>query len=134
MHTMRRTQAKSEVPPASGGYITPAAWRVPTASERGAESQVAHKWARWLHNPRRLGGPDRFRGWAAHLWATSDLRRGGATYVAESPQACPLLSPARKGGPSEVAHKWATWLHNPRSEAMGTPPRRQGLCSHPAHL
>ena len=23
--------------------------------------EVAHKWARWLHNPCRLGGPDRFR-------------------------------------------------------------------------
>ena len=22
---------------------------------------VAHKWARWLHNPCRLGGPHRFR-------------------------------------------------------------------------
>ena len=44
-----------------GGYITPAAWGVPTASERGAESEVAHKWARWLHNPCRLGGPHRFR-------------------------------------------------------------------------
>ena len=39
-----------------GGYITPAAWRGPTALERGAESEVAHKWARWLHNPCRLGG------------------------------------------------------------------------------
>ena len=34
-----------------GGYITPAAWGVPTASERAAVSQVADKWARWLHNP-----------------------------------------------------------------------------------
>ena len=34
---------------------------VPTASERGAESKVAHKWARWLHNPCRLGAPHRFR-------------------------------------------------------------------------
>ena len=39
-----------------------AAWGVPTASERGAESEVAHKWARWLHNPCRLGCPHRFRG------------------------------------------------------------------------
>ena len=37
-----------------GGYITPAAWGVPTASQRGAESEVAHKWAGWLHNPCRL--------------------------------------------------------------------------------
>ena len=44
-----------------GGYITPAAWGVPTASERGAESELAHKLARWLHNPCRLGGPHRFR-------------------------------------------------------------------------
>ena len=44
-----------------GGYITPAAWGVPTASGRGAESEVAHKWARWLHNPCRLGGSHRFR-------------------------------------------------------------------------
>ena len=44
-----------------GGYITPAAWGVPTASVRGAESEVAHKWARWLHNPYRLGGANRFR-------------------------------------------------------------------------
>ena len=34
---------------------------VPTASERGAESEVAHKWVRWLHNPCRLGGRRRFR-------------------------------------------------------------------------
>ena len=37
-----------------------AAWGVPTASEQGAESEVAHKWARWLHNPCRLGDPHRF--------------------------------------------------------------------------
>ena len=41
--------------------MTLAAWGVPTASERGAQSKVAHKWARWLHNPCLLGGPLRFR-------------------------------------------------------------------------
>ena len=41
--------------------MTPAAYGVPTASERGAKSEVAHKWARWLHNPCRPGGPHRFR-------------------------------------------------------------------------
>ena len=30
-------------------------------SERGAESVMAHKWARWLHNLCRLGGPHRFK-------------------------------------------------------------------------
>ena len=44
-----------------GGYVTPAASGVPSASERGAESEVAHLWARWLLNPSRLGGPLRFR-------------------------------------------------------------------------
>ena len=44
-----------------GGYVTPAASGVPTASERGAESEVAHLWARWLLNPCRLGDPLRFR-------------------------------------------------------------------------
>ena len=44
-----------------GGYITPAACGVPTASERGAESEVAHKWAGWLHNPYQLGGRHRFK-------------------------------------------------------------------------
>ena len=67
-----------------GGYITRAAWvvpnalqrgaeagkvatyplppgGVPTISDRGAEEEVAHKWATWLHNPCRLGGPHRFR-------------------------------------------------------------------------
>ena len=49
--------------PTSGpdGYITSAAWGVPTSSKRRAESEVAHKWAGWLHNPYRLQGPDRFK-------------------------------------------------------------------------
>ena len=34
---------------------------IPSASERGAKSQVAHLWARWLCNPCRLGDPLRFR-------------------------------------------------------------------------
>ena len=44
--------------PTSGqsGYLTPAVLGIPTAAERGAKSEVAHKWARWLHNPCRLGG------------------------------------------------------------------------------
>ena len=44
-----------------GGNITPAASEVPSALKRGAESEVAHKWARWLHNPCRLGGAHRLR-------------------------------------------------------------------------
>ena len=47
-----------------GGYITPAASGIPIASERGggggAKLEVAHKWARGLHHPCRLGDPLRF--------------------------------------------------------------------------
>ena len=56
------------------GYITPAASGVPTASEGGAKSEVAHKWARWLRNPGRLGGSPplqsgRAKSKVAHKWA-----------------------------------------------------------------
>ena len=44
-----------------GGYITPAASGIPTASERGVKSEVAHTWAGWLHHPCCLGDPHRFR-------------------------------------------------------------------------
>ena len=43
------------------GYITPIASGIPSASERGAESEVAQLWTRWLHNPYRLGDPLRLR-------------------------------------------------------------------------
>ena len=41
--------------------------------------------------------------------------------------------PRRQGLCSHPAHLWATFDSAPRSEAVGTP-RRQGLCSHPAHV
>ena len=69
-----------------GGYITPAAWGVPTASERGAESEVAHEWARWLHNPFRMGVP------------TSSPWGGGKPEVAHKWARWPH-SPFRLGGP-----------------------------------
>ena len=49
--------------PTSGrnGYLTPAVSGIPTASERGAKSEVAHKWAKWLPHPYRIGHPHRFR-------------------------------------------------------------------------
>ena len=40
-----------------GGYITPAASGIPTASEQEAKSEVAHKWARWLQNRCHLRDP-----------------------------------------------------------------------------
>ena len=96
--------------PASGqgGYITPAAWGVPTASVQGAESKVAHKGAWWLHNPCRLGGspPLQSRG-QNQRWPTSG--KGG--YI--SPPALGVPTASEQGAESEVARKWARWLHNP---------------------
>ena len=119
-----------------GGYITPAAWGVPTASERGAETQVAHKWARWLHNPCRLGGPHRFKaggrirsGPQMAKVATSPLPPGGSPALQSgghnqkwptrgqggyiTPAAWGVPTTQERGAKSEVAHKWARWLHNP---------------------
>ena len=117
--------------------MTPAAWGVPTTSERGDRirggpqvgmvatsplppegspplqsggtgSEFAHKWARWLHHPCRLGGPHRFR-------AGSRIRGGPQVgKVATSPLARGGSPPLQSGGAeSEVAHKWASWLHHP---------------------
>ena len=36
------------------GYITLAVSGVPNASERGTKSEVAHKWAGWLHDHCRV--------------------------------------------------------------------------------
>ena len=49
--------------PTSGqsGYVTLAISGIPTAAERGAKSEVAHKWAKWLRHPCCLGDPRRFR-------------------------------------------------------------------------
>ena len=34
---------------------------IPTASQRGGESELAQKWARWLHNHCRMGDPHCFK-------------------------------------------------------------------------
>ena len=88
----------------------------------------------------------------AHLWATSDFvlcfealgtPRGGRGYGATWPTCGPplILSLAlKRWGPprwqglwSHLAHLWATSDFVPRFEALATPLRGQGLCSHPAH-
>ena len=48
-------------PPKGGAGDPPPPFVDPNPAERGTESKVAPKWARWLHNPCRLGGPHRFR-------------------------------------------------------------------------
>ena len=54
--------------------MTPAASGILTTSELGAELEVAHLWARWLHNPCRLGGSPPLQSGGqtsevAHKWA-----------------------------------------------------------------
>ena len=76
-----------------GGYMTRDAWGVPTATKRGAESQVAHKWARWLHNPCRMGGSPRLQsGGQNQRWPTS----GQAGYI--TPAAWGVPTASERGG------------------------------------
>ena len=91
-----------------GGYVTPAASGIPSASERGAESEVAHLWARWLRNRSRVRDPLRFR-------AGGRITSGPIVdKVATLPQAASGVSTAsERGAESEVAHLWAKWLRNP---------------------
>ena len=55
------------------GYVTPAVSGIPIASERGAKSEVAHLWAKWLRHPCRLMDPHHFiaggKSEGAHKWA-----------------------------------------------------------------
>ena len=119
-----------------GGYVTPAASGIPTASERGADSEVAHKWARCLHNPCRLGDPLRFRaggtirsGPLVGKVATKPLPPGGSPRLQSggqnqkwptcgqggyvTPAAWGIPTASERGAESEVAHLWARWLRNP---------------------
>ena len=97
--------------PTSGqsGYLTPAVSGIPTASERGAKSQVAHKWAKWLPHPCRIGDPHRFR-------AGGKMRSG--------PQVG--LHPCRIGGKicPEVAHFWAFCYLTPAVSGIPTASER----------
>ena len=91
-----------------GGYVTPAILGIPTASERGAKSEVAHLWARWLRHPCRLGDPHRCRaGGGNQKWPTC----GQSGYVTPAVSGIPTAS--ERGGKSEVAHLWARWLRHP---------------------
>ena len=132
----RRTRSGPAWPAnGQGGYITPAVSASPSASELATNSEVAHKWARWLHNPCCLGEPLRYRagdklrsgpqigkvatkplpsrgapplqsGGLNHKWPTN----GQGGYITPAVSGSPSAS--ERGTNSEVAHKWARWLHN----------------------
>ena len=96
--------------PTSGqsGYLTPAVSGIPTASKRGAKSEVAHKWAKWVPHPCRIGGsPPLQSGGQNQKWPTS----GQSGYLTPAVSGTPTAS--ERGAKSEVAHKWAKWLPHP---------------------
>ena len=124
--------------PTSGqtSYLTPAVSGSPTAAERGAKSEVAHKWAKWLPHPCRIGEPHRFRaggkirsGPQVGKLATSPLpyrgspplQSGGQNQKWPTSGQIGYLTPtvsgsptaAERGAKSEEAHKWANWLPHP---------------------
>ena len=93
--------ASSSVWPTRGqiGYLTPAVSGSPTASERGAKSEVAHKWANWLPHPCRIGEPHRLR-------AGSKIRSGPQVgKLATSPLPYRGAPPLQSGGQNQ---KWPT--------------------------
>ena len=53
--------AESEVAHLWARWLRDRCRGISSASKRGAKSQVGHKWARWLRNSCRLGDPQCFR-------------------------------------------------------------------------
>ena len=112
------------------GYVTPAVTGIPTASERGAKSEMAYWWANWLCHPCglrdahcfRAGGKIR-RGPLAGKVATAPLpfRGSPALRSGEQNQRGPTCGQSgyvtavisgfptavERGAKSEVAHLWA---------------------------
>ena len=80
----------------------------PPLQSGGGKSEVAHKWAKWLRHPCRLGDPHRFRaGGGNQKWPTN----GQSGYV--TPAVSGIPTAAERGGKSKVAHLWAKWLRHP---------------------
>ena len=81
-------------------YVTPTLLGIPTAAERGAKSEVAHKWARWLRLPCPLRDP-------RHFTAGSIIRSGPPLgKVATSPLPSPGWPPLHIGGQNQ---KWPSY-------------------------
>ena len=58
-----RSKGQNQKSPSRGqiGYITPTIEGVPNTSQRRTKSEVAHKWAWWLHHPCHGGGSPMLR-------------------------------------------------------------------------
>ena len=126
-----------------------------SASEWETKSEVAQKWPWSLHNPCSLGGGPTLRSRGQNQkWATSgpggyisprarggprrfrtgDEIRGGPQMALVATQPLPPTGPkaSQRGAKSQVAHKWAGWLHNPC--CLGAPySSKQGTESEMAH-
>ena len=113
-HLQSRGQNQKWPTSGQGGYITPTASGIPTASVRGAKSEVAHRWARWLHYPCHLGSPHRFR--ARHpcrLGGSPPLQSGGQIQKWPTSGQGSYITPASLGDPHRLRsggqnQKWPT--------------------------
>ena len=90
------------------GYLTLAVSGSPTAAERGAKSEVAHKWAKWRPHPLPYrGAPPLQSGGQNQKWPTI----GQIGYLNPAVSGSPTAS--QRGAKSEVAHNRANWLPHP---------------------
>ena len=108
--------------PTSGqsGYATLAVSGIPTASERGRKSEVAHLWAKWLRHPCRLGDPH-------HCGAGGGIRSGPLVgKVATSP--LPLGDPhdCTTGGGGIRSGPLVGKVATPPLPSRGSPPLQSG--------
>ena len=97
LHCAGQNHSQPTNRPASS--MTPTACGLRSGSQRATKMELTHKWANWLHNPYRLGGPQRSRG--------GDKIRSGP----QIGRAATCLAPAR-GSPTlqsgEPNPKWST--------------------------
>ena len=110
LHGLRQSGGQNQKWPTSGqiGYLTPAVSGIPAASERGAESEVAHKLGKVATSPLPYrGSPPLQSGGQNQNWPTS----GQIGYL--TPAVSGIPAAAERGAKSEVAHKWANWLPHP---------------------
>ena len=121
------------------GYLTPAVSGIPTASERGGKSEVAHKWAKWLRDPCHLGDPQGCRAGGGGIRsgpqvgkvATSPLPSRGSPPLQSGRQnqkwptcgQCGYLTPAVSGIPTAAERGGGGGIRSgPQVGKVATPP------------
>ena len=111
----------------AGGGITSGLQVGKVATSPRAKSEVAHKWAKWLRHPCRLGDQRGVKSEVPHKWVTflhHPCRLGDPHHSGGQNQKWPscgqagdvtpsvsgIPTAAERGGESQVAYKWAKWL------------------------